>query len=90
VEDALSLHPAVAQVAVIGRPDDYYGEEVVAVVVPRGDSPSVVELEAHARAHLAKNKLPVEYVFTTELPLGPSGKVLKRALRERYASGRRS
>jgi long-chain acyl-CoA synthetase len=90
VEDALSLHPAVAQVAVIGRPDDYYGEEVVAVIVSRGDAPSAAELDAHARAHLAKNKLPVEYVFATELPLGPSGKVLKRTLRERYASGRRA
>ena len=42
---------------------------------------------AHARAHLAKNKVPSEYVFTHQLPVGPSGKVLKRALRETYGAG---
>ncbi|MCA9575140.1 MAG: AMP-binding protein [Myxococcales bacterium] len=88
VEDALSLHPSVLEVAVIGRPDDYYGEEVVAVVVPRGEAPSTDELTEHARLHLAKNKLPAEYVFTDALPLGPSGKVLKRTLRERYGARR--
>ena len=85
VEDALAAHPAVSQVAVIGRPDDYYGEQVVAVIVARGDAPTASELDAHARLYLAKNKLPVEYVFVPELPLGPSGKVLKRTLRELYA-----
>ena len=90
VEDALSLHPGVAQVAVIGRPDDYYGEQVVAVVVPRAAPPSHAELDAHARAHLAKNKLPAEYVFTDTLPLGPSGKVLKRELRATYSATRRA
>ena len=87
VEDALSLHPGVAQVAVVGRPDSYYGEAVVAVIVPRGETPSAAELDEHARAHLAKNKVPSEYVFTDQLPLGPSGKVLKRALRETYGAG---
>jgi long-chain acyl-CoA synthetase len=87
VEDALSLHPGVLQVAVIGRPDSYYGEAVVAVIVPRGETPSAAELDEHARAHLAKNKVPSEYVFTDQLPLGPSGKVLKRALRETYGAG---
>lgn len=90
VEDALSLHPGVLQVAVIGRPDSYYGEAVVAVIVPRGSAPSAAELDEHARAYLAKNKVPSEYVFTDQLPLGPSGKVLKRALREIYGAGLRT
>lgn len=86
VEDALASHPQVAEVAVVGRPHDYYGEEVVAVVVARGPiSPS--ELGAWAAARVAKTKVPRELVFVDALPLGPSGKVLKRALRAQLTDG---
>jgi long-chain acyl-CoA synthetase len=89
VEGALAAHPDVAEVAVVGRPDDYFGEEVVAVIVARaGSSPSAAELAAFARERVAATKVPREYAFVRALPLGPSGKVLKRALREQLADGR--
>jgi long-chain acyl-CoA synthetase len=88
VEAALAAHPAVAEVAVVGRPDDYYGEEVVAVVVPRaGASASVDELTAFARARVAATKVPRQWAFVAALPLGASGKVLKRALRQQLVDG---
>ncbi len=88
VEDALAAHPAVAEVAVIGRPDAYYGEEVVAVIVPRaGSEPTVEALDEWAAERLSRTKLPREYAFVSALPLGPSGKVQKRSLRAWLADG---
>lgn len=88
VEAVLCRHPAVAQVAVVGRPDPYYGEEVVAVVVPReGRAAELDDLATFAAGHLARTKLPRELALVDELPLGPSGKVLKRLLREQLADG---
>ncbi|MEM1417190.1 MAG: AMP-binding protein [Myxococcota bacterium] len=89
VEDALQHHPGVRALAVVGRPDPDLGEEVVAVVVPRGrPGPGfAAELDAFARARLARNKVPRELALVDALPLGPSGKVLKRALREGLARG---
>ena len=88
VEDALAAHPAVAEVAVVGRPDAYYGEEVVAVIVRRPDhaldAPSVI---AFARERVARTKVPREVAFVERFPLGPSGKVLKRTLRQWLADG---
>jgi long-chain acyl-CoA synthetase len=89
VEAALATHPAVHEVAVIGRPDAYYGEEVVAVVVcKQGMSASARELGAHATQLVGRTKVPREIAFTTELPLGVSGKVHKRTLRAWLAEGR--
>jgi len=88
VEDVLATHPDVAEVAVVGRPDDYFGEEIVAVVVARaGRAPTADELAAFARARLPAVKQPRELAFVDALPLGPSGKVLKRALRQQLADG---
>jgi long-chain acyl-CoA synthetase len=88
VEAALAAHPAVAEVAVVGRPDDYHGEEVVAVVVIRaGATADADELAAFARERVAATKVPREYAFVAALPLGPSAKVLKRELRRRLAAG---
>jgi long-chain acyl-CoA synthetase len=88
VEKALAEHADIAQIAVLGRPDDYYGEEVVAVVVPRADATlDAQSLQTWARTRLARTKVPREYAFVTELPLGPSGKVLKRELRARLHQG---
>jgi len=88
VEDVLATHPDVAEVAVVGRPDDYFGEEIVAVVVARaGHAPTADELAAFARARLPAVKQPRELAFVDALPLGPSGKVLKRALRQQLADG---
>lgn len=85
VEDILRRHPAVAEIAVVGRPDADLGERAVAFVVPRAGQR--VELEALTRfldeQGLARYKWPEELQMLDELPLGPSGKVLRRELRER-------
>jgi long-chain acyl-CoA synthetase len=90
VEGVLALHPRVAHVAVVGRPDEYFGEEVVAVIVPRpgDDPPPIAELLDLLRARLAATKLPREIAFVREMPLGASGKVLKRALRQLLCDGK--
>jgi acyl-CoA synthetase (AMP-forming)/AMP-acid ligase II len=82
VERVLYEHDAVVEVAVIGRPDDRWGEVPVAFVVLRADaSVTSEELIEHCRGQLAKFKVPKEVVFVDALPRNPSGKVLKRELR---------
>jgi long-chain acyl-CoA synthetase len=86
VEEALSQHPGVSEAAVIGLPDERWGETVTAIVVPvAGSEPTAQELIAFARGRLAGYKLPRIVEFASELPRTPSGKVLKRDLRLRYA-----
>jgi acyl-CoA synthetase (AMP-forming)/AMP-acid ligase II len=88
VENALALHPAVADVAVIGVPNAEMGEEVKAVVIPADGSAPGPELEtellAYCRGRLAHYKCPVSVDFVDELPRLPTGKLLKRELRNRY------
>jgi long-chain acyl-CoA synthetase len=85
VEEALAHHPDVADVAVIGVPDDRWGETVKALVIRApGAAVTAEELIAFARGRLAGYKLPRSVEFVDELPRTPSGKVLKRELRERY------
>ena len=87
VEEALAQHADVAEVAVIGVPHPHWGEAVKALIVPRpGARTAPDELIAFARARLAGYKLPRSVDFVAELPRTPSGKVLKRELRQRYAS----
>ncbi|MFI6952424.1 long-chain fatty acid--CoA ligase [Nocardia sp. NPDC050408] len=83
VEEALLRHPDIAAVAVIGVPDETYGEEVCAVVVPAA-AVTAEDVIAYGRAHLAKHKYPRRVEFVTELPLGPSHKVLKRELKRQF------
>jgi 2-furoate---CoA ligase len=82
VEDVLSLHPKVREVAVVGAADDRWGHRVVAVVVAESGT-TAEELDAHclADASLARFKRPKEYRFVDELPKSPSGKILRRLLR---------
>ncbi|WP_037635013.1 fatty acyl-CoA synthetase [Streptomyces exfoliatus] len=86
VEDVLHTHAGVAEVAVIGLPDDRWIEAVTAVVVPRGEV-TEAELLAHARENLPHFKAPKRVHFTPELPRNASGKILKRELRDRFAAG---
>ncbi|MDR6979033.1 fatty-acyl-CoA synthase [Streptomyces sp. 3330] len=85
VEDALYTHDAVAEAAVIGLPDEKWIEAITAVVVPRGEV-TEEELVAHARESLPHFKAPKRVLFVDELPRNASGKILKRELRERFAS----
>jgi acyl-CoA synthetase (AMP-forming)/AMP-acid ligase II len=82
VERVLYEHEAVLEAAVVGRPDDRWGEVPVAFVVLRPTATaSSDELIAHCRLQLARFKVPKEILFLEALPRNPSGKVLKRELR---------
>lgn len=88
VENCLSLHEAVQRVAAIGVPSERWGEEVKACVVLNvGYDECEAELIEYAKAHLASYKCPKSVDFYSELPLGGTGKVLKRQLREPYWEG---
>jgi len=90
IEKVLHGHPAVAEVAVVGRPDPRWGEVPVAFVVPRvGASVSVEDLIAYCASRLARFKTPREYLLRPELPRNAAGKLLKGELqRELIASAR--
>ncbi|MCB1005728.1 MAG: long-chain fatty acid--CoA ligase [Acidimicrobiales bacterium] len=82
VERVLYEHPAVLEAAVVGRPDERWGEVPVAFVACReGATASADELIEHCRGQLAKFKVPKDVTFVDALPRNPSGKVLKRELR---------
>jgi long-chain acyl-CoA synthetase len=87
LEEVLMRHPAVAQVAAIGVPHAVHGEEIVAVVVRDREAEAIAAdgLIAWSQQYLAKYKYPRRIEFIDALPLGPSGKVLKRELRTRFS-----
>lgn len=89
IENVLANHPAVAEVAVIGAPDETWGETVKAVVAVRpAHSVTAAEIIGYGKAHLAGYKCPTSVDFVSELPRNPSGKVLKKDLRAPYWAGR--
>lgn len=91
VERVLLDHPAITEVAVVGIPDDVFGEQVVAYLVLNDDASSddrvLDSIRQFAKEKLANYKVPRLFVPIAELPRNPSGKILKRELRSRDISG---
>ncbi|MBJ7412952.1 MAG: acyl--CoA ligase [Phenylobacterium sp.] len=81
IEDVLRAHPAVADVAVLGVPDDHWGEKVAAVVVAHDPAPAPEDLAAWVRARLRSTKTPEVWAFREALPYNDTGKLLRRQLK---------
>ena len=91
VEKALCGMAAIAQVAVVGIPDDYFGEVGAAFVIPAtGVELAPDDVQAYAREHLANFKVPRRVILVDELPTNATGKVLKNELRARAEALRQS
>jgi fatty-acyl-CoA synthase len=90
IEEALYRHPSVAEVAVVGLPDETWGEIVAAFVRPvdPGAPPAPEELRSHLRSMLSPQKTPTVWVTVESFPLTGSGKIQKFALRDAYLAGR--
>ena len=93
-ENVLINHPKVADCAVLGVPNEEFGEEVKAVVQPRDMKDAgpalALELIAYCREHLSPIKCPRSVDFEAELPRHATGKLYKRLLKDRYWAGRSS
>jgi len=89
VENAVAKHAAVMQCAVIGIPDDQWGELVHACVVPySGASVTLDELQQHCKSMIANYKVPRSLEIMESLPMSGAGKILKKTLREKHWAGR--
>jgi acyl-CoA synthetase (AMP-forming)/AMP-acid ligase II len=85
LENVIRDHPKVEDVAVIGVPDETWGEEPRAVVIPKkGEKPTEEEIMEYCRANLASFKRPRSVIFVDELPRNPMGKLVKKDIREKY------
>lgn len=84
IENVILQHPDVAEVAVIGQPSEKWGESPFAVVVKKNDSLTDIEVLGHCKGKLAPFKLPKAVAFIAEIPRNPTGKILKRILREEF------
>jgi len=81
IEDVLREHPQVADVAVLGLPDNEWGERVAAAVVTKDGQPSTEELGAWVKERLRSTKTPEVWSFREALPYNETGKLLRRQLR---------
>ncbi len=88
IEDILSRHPKILQIAIIGVPDEKWGEAVKAVVVTKpGETLTEEDVISYCKQHLAGYKCPKSVDFVESLPMNPIGKILKRELRAKYWEG---
>jgi acyl-CoA synthetase (AMP-forming)/AMP-acid ligase II len=85
IEDVLRTHPRVADVAVLGAPDEQWGETVAAVIVPEGEAPAAEDLAAFVRERLRSTKTPEVWRFEPALPYNDTGKLLRRQLKGLFA-----
>jgi fatty-acyl-CoA synthase len=86
IEKVLCEHPRVASAAVVGLPDEKWGERVTALIVPRGEDPvDEKELLAYCREMMSNYKVPRQFEFLDSFPVGPTGKILKMELQARYS-----
>jgi acyl-CoA synthetase (AMP-forming)/AMP-acid ligase II len=85
IENTIISHPAVAEVAVIGLPDEKWGEVACAIVVSTDDALAESDIIATCEERLSRYKLPRRVIFAQSIPRNASGKILKRVLREQYA-----
>ncbi len=89
IEDVLYQHPAVHMAAVVGAPDDRWGEVVIGVVVVKpGQTVNEIDLLAHCKSRLSSFKVPKRIDFRDQLPLSSFGKILRRDVRQDYWAGR--
>jgi acyl-CoA synthetase (AMP-forming)/AMP-acid ligase II len=89
IEEVISMHPAVQMVAVIGVPDDRWGESVKALIqVKEGSTLTEEEMIAYCTERLAGFKKPQSVLIVDSLPLNPAGKILKKVLRTKYWKGK--
>ncbi|MGY4101542.1 AMP-binding protein [Nocardia sp. R16R-3T] len=90
IEELLFRHPAVAEVIVVGVPDEKWGEQIAAVLRAEdpANPPDVAALKAWCRERIAAHKTPSLWYFATELPMTPSGKIQKFRVQDDIASGR--
>ena len=84
IEECLATHADVADVAVVGAPDPKWGERVVAFITSRGGGVDAEALSRHCKQRLSAAKCPKEFIEVVEIPRNPTGKVLKRVLRDRF------
>ena len=84
VESVLMRHPQIVEAAVIGQPSEKWGESAVAIVVPKGDGLDSSSVLSFCKDKLARFKQPVSVYFIEQIPRNPSGKILKRILREKF------
>ena len=84
IENVLLQHPAISDAAIIGQDSPKWGESPLAVVVREGETLTEAEVLAHCEGKLARYKWPKAVVFLDVIPRNPSGKILKRILREQF------
>jgi len=91
VENAIYQHPGVNMCAVIGIPDEHWGEIVCAIIVPNKEYKGKLteeEIKKHCEKYIAKYKKPKKVIFRDSLPVSPQGKILKKKLREEFWKGK--